>query len=206
MSRNYEEIFQDIFYTFTRNSLFLIFKRSFSILLLSLLSLVLHAQKDSTGTSKPKKDSGKKAFDWSRVTLGGNAGGGTTSGGTTILLAPTIGYHVTEKFVAGVGFKYIYFKDRIYNYSTNIYGGNIFGRYFLTDFLFAHAEYEVLNGEFDPFVKRRININNVWVGGGLCQRFGAHSYAMVGALWNLNESAYSFPLSPQIVGGVVFGL
>lgn len=164
------------------------------------------AQTDSTAARKKTKKEKEGGFDWSRVSVGGNAGGGGSSGYTTILIAPTIGYRVTDRFMPGIGFKYIYFSDRFNRISTNIYGGSLYGRYFLSDFLFAHAEYEVLNGEFEPFTNRRININNVWVGGGLAQKFGEGSYAIFGALWNLNESAYSFPQSPQIIGGVVFGL
>jgi len=155
---------------------------------------------------KPQKQKKENGFSWSKVTIGGNAGGGGSSNFTTIILAPTIGYRLTERFTPGIGFKYIYFNDKYYRYKTNIYGGNIFARFFATDFLFVHGEFEMLNGQFDPFNEDRLTINNVWLGGGLRQSFGANSYAMIGALWNINESVYSFPQSPQIIGGVVFGL
>jgi hypothetical protein len=67
---------------------------------------------------------------------------------TYIDVSPLVGYKITPKLHAGVGLTYIYYKvkDSYYNYAyeTSIYGGRVFGRYYILDNLFGHAEFEIL--------------------------------------------------------------
>jgi hypothetical protein len=158
------------------------------------------APKKESPTEKPKEP----FWSWSRVYGGG--GIGMQFGSITLVnIAPDIGYRITDRYSAGVGIRYIYFADRNYNYALNIYGASIFNRFIITDFLFAHGEYELLNGPWDPFSARRFNLNNVWVGGGLRQHVGNSSLNIM-ALWNLNDEKYNpFP-SPQIRMGFSIGL
>jgi len=155
----------------------------------------------------PKPEKEKKPFwSWDKVYAGGGIGlqFGTL---TMVNIAPDIGYKITEKYSAGFGIRYIYFADRSMRppYELNIYGGSIFNRYIITDFLFAHAEYELLNGPWNPSSQRRSNLNNVWVGGGLRQLVGNSSLNIM-ALWNLNDTpANPFP-NPQIRMGISIGL
>ena len=153
----------------------------------------------------PKKDEKKPFWSWDRVYGGGGIGlqFGTI---TLVNVAPDIGYKITERYSAGVGIRYIYFSDRRPPpYSLNIYGASVFNRLIITDFLFAHAEYEVLNGQWNPYTTRRFNLNNVWVGGGLRQVTGNVSLNLT-ALWNLNVEPFNpFP-NPQIRMGISVGL
>ena len=157
----------------------------------------------------PKPEKEKKPFwSWDKVYGGGGVGLWFGGRSTFVNLSPQVGYKITEKYSAGLGITYIYIQDRNYipPISLNIYGGNIFNRYLLTDFLFAHAEYEILNGNWE-LTDRRFNLSNVWVGGGLRQHAGNSSINILG-LWNLNENIYSkayFP-SPQIRIGFSIGL
>ena len=123
---------------------------------------------------------------------------------TTVNVSPVIGYKITERYSAGLGITYIYFSDKrtLPVYSQNIYGGNIFNRFMLFDFLFAHAEYEILNGDW-LYNAKRFYINNMWVGGGLCQQSGNSSLGIM-VLWNLLENDYI--KSPQIRIGVNIGI
>lgn len=155
---------------------------------------------------EPKKEEKKPFWSWDRVYGGGGIGlqFGTI---TLVNVAPDIGYKVTERYSAGIGIRYIYFADRRYTppFELNIYGASFFNRFIITDFLFAHAEYEVLNGPWNPNINRRYNLNNVWVGGGLRQVAGNAAINIM-ALWNLNEEPYNpFP-NPQIRMGISIGL
>ncbi|HEY6162731.1 MAG TPA: hypothetical protein VI112_15990 [Bacteroidia bacterium] len=165
----------------------------------------------SSAQDKNKEE--KKPF-WSadRIVIGGEVvpGFGTI---TSIYAAPTIGYKITDKFIAGLGPTYIYYNNHPYNFSFNVYGGEIFARYYPLDFLFAHAEYQPLNAAWDRIVytgigtlnKDRFWINNFWLGGGLRQTFGSAA-AYIMCLINVNESIYDFPHSPWVRGGLTFSL
>src|SRR5690554_7446721 len=53
---------------------------------------------------------------------------------TYIRVAPIIGYNISPKFAVGGGPSYQYYKDNRYSgYETSIYGGSVFGRYFVLD-------------------------------------------------------------------------
>ncbi len=177
-------------------------QRSFFTLLVATCSSFTFAQ----NTPLPSKD--KKNF-WDRVYTGG--GLGLNFGAVTFVnVSPIIGYRVTEKYSAGIGLTYIYYNDKRYvpALTDNIYGGSIFNRLLLFDFLIAHAELEIINGHFDYPFDDRITFYNVWAGGGIRQSLGGRSYFYLLALWNLNPEGladYYFP-SPQIRGGVAVGL
>ena len=156
----------------------------------------------------PKPD--KPAFwSWDKVYTGG--GLGLQFGSVTLVnISPIVGYKITPKYSAGVGIEYMYFgykpSSNSPTYSQNIYGGNIFNRFFVTDFLFLHAEYEALNSNWATYSPdKRFWIENYWVGGGLRQRAGnASLFIMV--LKNLANNIYSpFP-DPQIRVGINLGI
>lgn len=155
-------------------------------------------------TSTPAR---KPFWDWSKVYLGGGLGGGFTSYEAAFNISPLMGYRFTERFSAGIGLVYNYYENRLYvpTYKLNIYGGSIFVQQLIASFLFAHAEYELLNGPWAYPSNRRFNIHNFWVGGGLRQAVGPNAAMMVSVLWNLNQTPYSYPFSPQIRIAVVGG-
>ena len=152
----------------------------------------------------PKKPEKESFWSWHKVYSGGGLGFqfGTI---TLINIAPDIGYKITERYSAGIGIRYMYIADRRYSppFELNIYGGSIFNRLIVTDFFFLHGEYEVLNGPWNPYVAKRFNLNNVWVGGGLRQAGEGVSLTFMG-LWNLNDEGY-LP-NPQIRMGISIGL
>lgn len=160
---------------------------------------------DNTPKNTPKTSGG--GFDWSRLTVGG--GFGMTFGDYTIIdVSPTVGYFLTDELVVGLGGNYTYYEDKIFNFSTSLYGGRAFAEYIFTDLPFiAHAELEVLNVE-DFGDNSRVNIINPYVGGGIKQSFGGRSYFYIIALWNLNETPESYALQPNpiIRGGIAIGL
>jgi hypothetical protein len=128
---------------------------------------------------------------------------------TRIDLFPTVGYKVTDKFIAGVGLNYQYLSVR-YNYSNgqsirvteNYYGGRVFGQYFVVPPIFVWAELEATNGNFfnqetQSFTRKFVY--NPMIGAGYQQgngdKLGTGFYFLI--LYNLNydefNSQYSSP-------------
>lgn len=123
---------------------------------------------------------------------------------TFINISPLIGYKITERLSAGLGPKYLYYRDKFFAYSTSMYGGRVFVRYNITPAIFAHAEYEVLN--LETYFKRRENVESIFVGGGFRQRIGQKSFMALTALWNINESVYSPYVNPIIRMEFIIGM
>ena len=157
-------------------------------------------------TMLPKHPPKERIID--KMFFGGNLGlqFGTV---TFIDVSPLIGYRITDQFSAGIGvtYQYYHYRDKVYDLETNVYGGRVFGRYFFTDYLFAHAEYEYLNLEaFDFFPRRRVDVGSFLAGGRYFQRFSANSGIVVMILYNFTESAYTPYTNPIIRIGINLGL
>jgi len=148
-----------------------------------------------------------------RLFTGGNFGlqFGTI---TNIEISPILGYRVTENFVFGIGATYICYSNSIYTpkYSTDIYGGRLFSRYYFFEKIFAHAELETLNYEaVSIFHSNNYTLNRVWsngvlLGGGYRQMLGEFSSIHLTILWNFNEDIYSPYTNPIIRVGFDIGL
>lgn len=156
---------------------------------------------------KPQK---KKSSFLQKTRLGGYLGlqFGTI---TYVDVSPMLMYAFTQKLYGGVGFTYMYFKDKRYtpSYTSNTYGGRTFLQYLIWQGLFAHVEYELLNVDFfDPgtFEMGRTNLNNVFIGGGYRQVIGGRSFASITILYNLNDSMYSPYQNPLLRIGFGVGL
>lgn len=124
---------------------------------------------------------------------------------TVVDIEPIIGYKITPKLIGGIGIKYIYYEvnDPFYgNYSTNIYGGSVFGRYFILENIFAHVEYELLNlevpNDFFPYDLTRLNIYSFLVGGGYSQQIGNNAAIGIAILYNLTEEE-AYPYENPII-------
>jgi hypothetical protein len=151
---------------------------------------------------------------WNKVYFGGNLG--LQFGDQTIVdVNPLVGYRLTERLSVGFTVTYIYyhFKDPFsnFNYSSDIYGGSIFTRYFILENIFAHVEAEVLNLEvpkylFNNYEFVRDNVFGFYVGGGYRQALGDRSSINILLLYNLNENRNSPYQNPIIRIGFGFGI
>lgn len=140
-----------------------------------------------------------------RMTYGGNIG--LVFGTQTIIdISPRVGYYVTDRFVAGLGLSYKYF--RYGGFSDNLYGGSIFSRFFITEELFLHAETEMTNltayrvVQDVLYTQQRTWINTTMIGGGY--RSGPF---IISALYIVNHNPNTSPYgaSPLIFqAGVMF--
>ena len=133
-----------------------------------------------------------------------------------LYIQPLVGYKITEKFIAGGGFTYIYWKQQYSNgnnqtlsISDNIYGFNLFARHTLFGPVFAHAEYQPMNFTSHNwlFESKRVWTNALYLGGGINQSFGksgsgAYFMMLYDVLWQdrdpNNPAAFdrSFRASP----------
>lgn len=177
-----------------------------------MLTICSFAQYVEEKPSEKPKDKPRTSF-WERTFVGGNFG--LLFGNITMIdLSPNAGYKITENFSAGVGITYIYFNDRFFNYSTNIYGGRVFARYnFLEKFL-LHTEYEILNMELWnrlDFKRDRVNYPRLLLGGGFRQNIGTNSSLMLLVLFNVlddteffNRYAFRMP-NPDVRVGFSIG-
>jgi len=175
------------------------------ILFLLVFSGHLLAQSPRLDNSEPAKKSSSAFFD--RIVLGGSFSlqFGTQ---TVVGIAPQIGYKITDQLIAGIGLQYIYyhFKNSYSEYKSNVYGGSLFARYFLTENLFLHSEYEILNMDvpLDAYHYHRQDITSVFVGGGYRQMLGERSSIDLMILFNLNQSTYSPYENPIVRVGFSF--
>lgn len=108
---------------------------------------------------------------------------------TVIGLTPLVAYTITDDFLAGTIFTYRYFSDNrpTPNYTTTSYGISPFLRYNLFKGIFAHAEYEMLSGEF-YYNDERTWVNSLFVGGGYSNSLGQKGFVGIYVLWNLTEN------------------
>jgi hypothetical protein len=176
------------------------------LLILFCISAAIQAQ-DSTSTKKPKPKTQPKEKFSDKVFFGGNIGMqfGTI---TFFEFSPLVGYRINEKVSAGIGLTYQYYqyKDRYIDFKTNVYGGRVFGRYFFTDYLFGHAEYEYLNLEAFDFRRHRVDVGSLMAGGGYYQRFSDRAGIVAMILYNFTESVYTPYTNPIFRVGFVVGL
>jgi hypothetical protein len=160
------------------------------------------AQDSSMVRRHPKKES-----FWDRTFTGGNVGFqfGTV---TFAEISPLLGYRFTDRIHGGVGatYQYYHYKDQYYDFKTDVYGGRVFGRYYFTDFLFGHGEYEYLNLEAFDFQRRRVDVGSLLGGVGYFQRFAEFSGLSAMLLYNFTESAYTPYTNPIFRIGIVIGL
>ena len=93
-----------------------------------------------------------------RWSYGGNIGMSFWNGGTDIYLGPKAYYHISPKFLTGIGVTYIYSDgsywtngiggSRKYDYHSNSFGGSVSALYRPIPFLQFSAEYEGLQTEW----------------------------------------------------------
>src|SRR5690554_289284 len=113
---------------------------------------------------------------------------------------------ITDDFSAGLGVIYQYFKIRgsnqVGDYETNIYGGKLFGRYNVTNQLFAYTEYENINLDVVFKTTQGYELGRAWVpayfvGAGYFQpigdRAGVSLMVLYNLLYNPSRSPYNSP-------------
>lgn len=113
---------------------------------------------------------------------------------TRIAVQPLIGYRVSNRFSAGTRLNYEYIRDRRLDYTFNSYGGGVFGRFQVTNNIYAHAEPAYYRNKFTDDLTGSSNTNWVpflFLGGGFIQPVGASSAFFVEALFDVLQDVNS---------------
>jgi len=111
---------------------------------------------------------------------------------SVVNIAPYVGYKVTDQFQLGVGITYWYMSETIqtFFYQTNLFGGSAFARYYIKEYLFLHAEYELLNVESLDFPGLRTLVDNKYLGIGLKQPISEKASYTLMLLFNFEPTTY----------------
>ncbi len=147
----------------------------------------LFAQENEATETKPQ-DRGVEENFWDKVYVGGTFW--MQFGNVTFIdVSPLVGYRFTDKFSAGPGIVYQYYKDKRYtpDYETNTYGGRLFARYTIFQQFFAQAQYENLSTEFfyRDGTRFREWVPGAFIGGGILQPLGRRGAIVISGMYNL---------------------
>ncbi|NMM49403.1 hypothetical protein [Marinigracilibium pacificum] len=187
---------------------------SASLLFIFLLTFSAYSQeyykekKDTTVTETqktPKRQSTVQEDEVSfaqRLRFGGNLGLGFNP--FYIDAAPSIGYVVSSKFMAGVGIRYLYVKyeDNFYgDFSYSSYGGSLWANYFLLDNIFLRSEFESLRVDFiEDNRKQREWVPSLFLGGGYLQPIGrTGSGVFLSVMYNVLHDDLKSPYGSPLV-------
>lgn len=132
------------------------------------------------------------AFRPGRFTFGGAFGFGIGDV-SWVSLAPQIGYLPMDRLWVGLSARIQYTHDGRYDPSFDSwdYGTGIFGRYFVWNQVFAHAEWNWTSYEVRTSFtgSDRESISAVLVGGGYGQPVGGHSSVIMEILYDVTGNA-----------------
>jgi hypothetical protein len=182
------------------------FKTLFALLLSFSVSATVIAQ-DEPPIKHPEKKKGS-FWDTEKIVTGGNIG--LQLGSQTVIdVSPMIGYKVTDRIIPGIGITYQYYKVRYpgVDFSTHVYGARTFLRLYPLEMIFVHGEYEWLNGQFDPFSDRRLDVTALLAGPGYSMELGGRAAITFMILYDFIQNPYSpYPDHFIIRGGLAIGL
>ncbi len=149
---------------------------------------------------------------------------------TRIEFSPSLGYHLSPRFILGLGGRYEYVREKNFftnriSIKTNIFGYRLFSRLIVIENvaeiipiqiplgIFGHIEFESLSLEEKYFLpgapfdaQERFWLNSVLAGGGINQPTGPRSSFNILVLWDLTNSASSPYINPILKFGVQFYL
>ena len=140
-----------------------------------------------------------------KMVLGGNFGFGISGSRLNLLLAPQVGYRITNAWEIGVRGTYnlhCYFDSFLGNQTNHWFGPAAYTNVEIAYGIFAHAEYEGLYG-VSYFNHQQVEVaqrwyNSYFLGGGYRSYSGDGKYVFFMALYNLNwygtESPYALPI------------
>lgn len=173
-----------------------------------LFLIQLNAQSDSLNHSRMRDNFSLR----DKLVWGGNVG--LQFGSQSLIdVSPIAGYKLTERLVPGVGITYRHISWRQPGYQpvrANFYGGSAWLRYYVIPQIFAHAEYEALNGEWEPYMRpgHRYFLTTPFLGLGYSQgagNGGLASYIMLLYILNYSyDSPYGSPFVFRV--GFTFGI
>ncbi len=144
-----------------------------------------------------------------RIYTGGGMQLSFGSNTTIVGASPIVGYMITDKFSAGLGATYLYYRFRNVDLSTSVYGGKVFARYNVFNPFFLYSEYELLSFDFTlgDNVDNRETVPALNVGGGISQPLGRVAAFQIIVLYDLLHDNLKSPQPNafSIRGGITVG-
>lgn len=125
---------------------------------------------------------------------------------TIVNPSPLIGYKVNEKVNTGLVVNYLYLRDNINTYTTNIYGGSAFLNYAILPPGYLILEYNAVNVPTFGISNDRKWLSGLLFGAGYRQMVGSFSFLNLEVLWNVIENPLYPRSNPIIRGGIGIGL
>jgi hypothetical protein len=156
------------------------------LLILSLLIHFGHSQnptieRNEIRDKRPVKNTQKREeINWKeKIYYGGNVGLSFYSSGGLIDLSPNVGYKFNKYFSGGLQliFTNINYRYQNFNYSYRFYGGGVFARALVLNWLFLQAEYDILDvpKDFSLVSKKRVIADVPMAGVGFRNQLGEKS-------------------------------
>lgn len=146
---------------------------------LVLLSNAIIAQEiDSTKTIADQKTRKDTRPFIKRISLGGSTGFWMNTKQTHVEVSPLLAYHFPKILTTGLGYRYIYTRDRFYGKNLNSYGPNLFVRAQLTRRIYLWSEWENLRTEYavelanQEVTTKKENIDSFFAGAGYVRQLG----------------------------------
>ncbi len=146
-----------------------------------------------------------------RFFVGLSAGLSFSSFETTVVVSPSFGYRISNRFMAGVGGTYQYYNDRSFaaSFSTHIYGTSVFSRVLIVNRFFAHGEIELLNIQSRDLQEHGIYREweyNYLVGPGYRVQVGRNAFFNLMVLYNFNTQSRVYFQNPILRFNFEIGL
>jgi hypothetical protein len=144
-----------------------------------------------------------------RTVVGGSLGLGlSSSNGSGMFfgaITPLVGYRITERFSAGVGFNYTYYRTRLFQ--EQYYAGIAWARLGLFNGIFACAEINQVNAPVSAFSNSsRETFPILLAGAGISQGIGHGLGTYFQIMYDFTEEERS-PYGPLIIrGGILIPL
>jgi hypothetical protein len=114
---------------------------------------------------------------------------------TRIGVEPLVGYKITPKFSLGAKLSYNYVNDKRYNtdYRSDNFGFSVLSRYRLTQRIYAHAEYQMVNYKFyyTDGTSDRQWVPFLFLGGGFSQPITKNSWLTAEVLFDVLQNENS---------------
>ena len=105
------------------------------------------AQSTPTEATAPRQRRDTRPWN-ERIDFGFGSAFWITTRQTHVEIAPVLAYRFPKTLITGVGYRYIYRRERVVGADLNAYGPDFFARANLTRRIYLWTEYEILHNEY----------------------------------------------------------
>ncbi len=170
-----------------------------------------------TSTRGPQKPTGKSILNSQKLFVGGDVAASFNNNFTYIVIAPLLGYRITERASIAAGPSFQYSSRPLFNANPvngfdceskkSVWGARTMGRYDIVQGLFAHVEFDAYNFQKCTRLPKQFGKAKTWIyrlpiGGGYSQRLVGNTFANFYVLYDVLYDEDTSPFnSPFIYNG-----